>query len=122
MTEIGNEAEFETRNGKQDEMKKHNFSSKKQENRENTKKNWKNRTLQEIQKQDSELSENAENGNEIWTRFQKQLITETRIKTRYSQMSRYHDSKTKKSIRWRPRQDQYRLPLAPLNKFPEPWC
>ena len=77
-------------NGKLD--KKHDFSSKNEKNREKQEqqgkkhqKTGKNRKLQEIQKQDfDKISENADNGNEILTRFREMLKTETRTKTRSS--------------------------------------
>ena len=73
------------------------FFNKKQEklgeNRKNRGKNTKKlerkkRKIQKIQKQDfNEISGNAENGNKILTRFREMLKTETRTKTRSSQMS-----------------------------------
>ena len=93
--EMGNETEFETRNGCKWETKrykKHHFSTKNKKNMEKTgktgvktPKNWKklekNRKLQEIQKQDfDKVPGNAENGNEFSTRFQEMLKTETRFR------------------------------------------
>ena len=64
----------------------------------------KHRKLQEIQKQDfKEILENVEKKNKILTRFWKMLKTETRTKTRSSQMSRYDNSRAKTRSRCRPR-------------------
>ena len=108
--EMGNETEFEIRNGREmrrnsrQEMgvnrkrdEKHHFSRTNKKNRE------KNRKLQEIQKQDfDEISEIAENGNKISTRFWEMLKTESRTKTRSSQMSQYDDARAKTRSRCRP--------------------
>ena len=115
---MGNKTEFQTRNGRKWEARRdklHHFSTKKLENQG---KNWKNRgkitikkqektedkkKLQEIQKQDfDEVSGNAENGNKFSTRFQEMLKTETRTKTRSSQMSRNDNLRAKTRYRCRP--------------------
>ena len=63
----------------------------------------KNRKLQEIQKQDfDEVPGNAENRNKFSARFREMLKTETRTKTRSSQMSRNGDSRAKTRSRCRP--------------------
>ena len=108
--EMGNETEFKTRNGRKWETRRykiHHFSTKNKKNREKTgktgektlknrKKQEKNRKLQEIQKQDfDEVPGNAENGNEFSARFREMLKTETRTKTRSSQMSRNDDLRAK---------------------------
>ena len=89
---MGNESEFETRNGCKRETRRykiHNFSTKNKKNREKTgktgrkhkkkqekyrKSQEKHRKLQEIQKQDfNEVPGNAENGNEFSARFWEML-------------------------------------------------
>ena len=69
-------------------------------NRKNRKNLEKHRKLQEIQKQDfDEVPGNAENGNKFSARFWEMLKTETRTKTRSSQMSRNNDSRAKTMYR-----------------------
>ena len=116
--EMGNKREFKTKNGRKWETRRykiHHFSTKNWKNREKTGKTGgktlkirknqektgkKNRKLQEIQKQDfDEVTKNAENGNEFTARFWEMLKTETRKKTRSSQMSRNNDSRAKTMYR-----------------------
>ena len=106
---MGNETEFETRNGRKWETrlyKIHHFSTKNLKNRGKKtgkqggkqykktveKKQEKNRKLQEIQKRGfDEVLGNAENGKEFLARFREMLKTETRS----SRMSRNDDSRAK---------------------------
>ena len=110
---MGHKTEFETRNWRKLETRrdeKHNFSMKNKKKQEQQAKKHQNtglkkpRKLQEIQKQDfDEITENAENGNNILTRFREMLKTETRTITRSSQMSQYDDSRAKTRSCCRPK-------------------
>ena len=98
-------------NGKQDDTR---YIICQQKKREKQGKNWKNRRknrkkhrkLREIQKQDfDEVPGNAENGKEFSARFWEMLKTETRTKTRSSQMSQNNDLRAKTMYRPTPTPD-----------------
>ena len=99
-------------NWKRDDTRYIIFQQKNEKNREktgkigekNTKKQEKtgkkNRIFQEIQEQVfGEVTGNAENVNEFSARFREMMKTETRTKTRSSQMSRNDDSRAKTMYR-----------------------
>ena len=118
--EMGNDTEFETRNGRKWETRRykiHHFSTINEKNRvktgktgekslKNRKKQEKNRKLQEIQKH--HLDEVPENGNEFSARFREMLKTETETETMSSRMSRNDDSRAKTMYRPNPRQGCHR--------------
>ena len=101
--EMGNETEFETRNGRKWETKrykKHHFSTKNKKNREKTGKTG---VKTPKNRKKLEKTENYKKyRNEILTRFRKMLKTETMSETMSSRTSRYDDSRAKTMYRCKP--------------------
>ena len=93
---MGNETEFETRNGRKWETRYIIFLQKTRKTGKKLEKQGKNTKKQEKQEEKKqkitkntetrfdEVSGNAENGNEFLTRFQEMLKTKMRTKTRSS--------------------------------------
>ena len=99
---MGNETEFDSRNGRKWETirdeKHHFFTKKREKNRKKLKKTGEKTQKTEKKGKKTEnykklILGKTENGNDILTIFREMLKTETISKTIYSQMSRNDDSR-----------------------------